>query len=550
MDAEISPPNSGPKRHRLSRSGEKGWAFLVLSGLGTMALVYCDVRFAGFSTFALPVLVLCCAVALYRLRVRSTAIADRLASLVDDSGTGTPEQRIARCTAALEARSQGLDQRWGQIHRVTGLATREPLLAQVEDDGEGMMGVIAFVDFDRVCAFDPAMGDRMLRELAIRVRRMVGQDRLLAHVDRAHFAIWFGPSVTEEDVRGELSAICYALGAPIHEGTRDFVPETRAQHGAYMKSAQPSQALLAQLIAACSTGGTASPHSGIGDTTAAIVRDHYTIEQDLRGAIQSGELEMRYQPQIDAGTGRLSGAEALLRWNHPSRGMVAPGLFIPIVEAAGMADEFGMWALNSACREASRWLAGRLGDLRMAVNVSSHQLDRPDMLKLIERTLARHRLPPRMLDIELTESAATQDIARAGELFDALRSRGIEIAIDDFGTGFSSLTALRSLSFDKIKIDREFVTAVHERRDSQAICQSVIALGRGLGIRVLAEGVEEFEEYAWLRQHGCTEFQGFYFSRPLTGEEFHAYARDPAHIDTLLDLGPRGIQSIISQRIA
>ncbi|MBC9033397.1 GGDEF domain-containing protein [Sphingomonas sp. JC676] len=509
-----------------------------------------ETLFAGFSNLALPTLALGAALAAYHVHRRSRAVADRLAKLADDSGTGTLEQRVARCLKTLEERSHGLDQRWGQTHRVTGLATREPLLAQVESDGHGALGVIAFADFDRVCAFDPALGDRMLRELAARVRRMVGQGRLLAHVDRAHFAIWFGPDVAEGDAQGELSAISYALGAPIREGGRDFVPDTRFHHGIYTKGHQSPQALLAQLIAACSSSSAASPHSGIDDTTAAVVRDHYTIEQDLRGAIQSGELEMRYQPQIDAGAGRLSGAEALLRWNHPARGMVSPSLFIPIIEAAGMADEFGMWALNAACREASRWRSGGLGDLRVAVNVSSYQLDRPDMLKLIQRTLVRHALPPQMLDIELTESAATQDIARAGDLFDALRSRGIEIAIDDFGTGFSSLTALRSLSFDKIKIDREFVTAVDKRRDSQAICQSVIALGRGLGIRVLAEGVEQFEEYAWLRQHGCTEFQGFYFSQPLTGEEFQAFSRNPAHIEALLDLGPRAAQNIISQRIA
>jgi EAL domain-containing protein (putative c-di-GMP-specific phosphodiesterase class I)/GGDEF domain-containing protein len=549
MHAGFPPPSSRPPRRRSLDLRGRDSAFLIAAGAGLVGLIGLEIVFTGLSNLALPIVAIACSIAIFYGRRRFRAVADRLAKLADDSGAGTLDQRVARCLQTLEERSQGLDQRWGQIHRVTGLATREPLLAQVESDGRGTLGVIAFVDFDRVCAFDPAMGDRMLRELAVRVRRMVGQGRLLAHVDRAHFAIWFGAGVSEEDAQGELSAIGYALGAPIHEGDRDFVPETRVHHGTYVKDRQPPQALLAQLIAACSTGGAATAHSGTGVPTAAVARDHYTIEQDLRGAIRSGELEMRYQPQVDAGAGRLSGAEALLRWNHPVRGLVSPGLFIPIVEAAGMADEFGMWALNAACREASRWRSGGLDNLRVAVNVSSHQLDRPDMLKLIERTLVRHSLPPQMLDIELTESAATQDIARAGDLFDALRSRGIEIAIDDFGTGFSSLTALRALAFDKIKIDREFVTAVDKRRDSQAICQSVIALGRGLGIRVLAEGVEEFEEYAWLRQHGCSEFQGFYFSLPLTGEEFQAFARNRAHIDALLDLGPRATQTMISQRI-
>jgi EAL domain-containing protein (putative c-di-GMP-specific phosphodiesterase class I)/GGDEF domain-containing protein len=523
---------------------------LALAGGSVTGLIWLEGPFAGFANLALSALAICGALAARHLHRRATAIADRLARLADDRGSGMLHRRMTRSLTILEEKSQSQDQRWGHTHGITGLATREPLLAEVESDGEGTLGVVAFADFDRVCAFDPAMGDRILRELAARMRRMVGSRRLLAHVDRAHFAIWFGPDVPEADAQGELSAISYALGTTIRDGERDLVPETRFHHGVYRKGAKPPQALLAQLIAACSTAAATSPDSGIGDTAAAVVRDHYTIEQDLRGAIQAGELEMRYQPQVDAAAGRLSGAEALLRWNHPVRGMVSPGIFIPIVEAAGMADEFGMWALNTACREARRWRSERLEGMRVAVNVSSYQLNRPDMLKLIERTLARHKLPPQMLDIELTESAAAQDVTRASALFDALRSRGIEIAIDDFGTGFSSLTALRSLAFDKIKIDRQFVTAVDKRRDSQAICQSIIALGRGLGIRVLAEGVEEFEEYAWLRQHGCTEFQGFYFSQPLTGAEFLTFAREQAHIDALLDLGPRAAQTRISQRIA
>jgi Amt family ammonium transporter len=476
--------------------------------------------------------------------------ARRLEDLAGGRGKGSGQQRISRALTVLEKHTGTVDQRWAHSHRITGLATREPLLARIEADAMGTLGVITFMDFDRICAFDPAMGDRMLRELADRVRRMVGRDRLLAHVDRSHFAVWFGADISEAEAQSELSAISYALGSTITDSGKNFVPETRFHYGAYCASGEPAQAFLTQIISTCSASNAKGALPASAKVTASKVRDHYTIEQDLRGALQAGQLEMRYQPQIDSAAGRLCGAEALMRWNHPVRGMVSPTLFIPIVEAAGLVGEFGLWALNAACREASRWRASGFGELRVAVNVSSHQLARPDMLRLIERTLLRHALPPQALEIELTESAATQDISRAGELFEALRLLGIEIAIDDFGTGFSSLTALRSLSFDKIKIDREFVTDVDKRRDSRAICQSVIALGRGLGIRVLAEGVERFEEYTWLCQHGCTEFQGYYFSPPLIGDEFHALASNPRHFDALLDLSPRAAQGVLSQRLA
>lgn len=545
MSAEASPQRPGFKTASLLPTGG---AALIVSAVIVAVLSSIIWPASALAQYVAAAMAACCGIAAL-LAVRATnATANHLEKLVDEKGPGSARQRIDRAMGTLEQRAFVMDQRWGQSHRVTGLATREPLLAQIEADGAGTLGVIAFVDFDRVCAFDPALSDRMLRELAGRVRRMVGRGRLLAHVDRSHFALWFGPGIDAEGAQAELAAISYALGSPIYEDGREFLPETCFRHGRYSKNGELPQALLAQLISACAA--SRAPASGNKDVSAAAVRDHYTIEQDLRGAIQAGQLEMRYQPQIDSVIGQLCGAEALLRWNHPVRGSVSPALFIPIVEAAGLIDEFGLWALNAACREASRWRSSGVGELRVAVNVSSQQLDRPDMLNLIERTLGRHALPPQALEIELTESAATRDLAKAGELFDALRSRGIEIAIDDFGTGFSSLTALRTLSFDKIKIDREFVTEVDKRRDSRAICQSVIALGRGLGIRVLAEGVERFEEYAWLRQHGCTEFQGFYFSQPLTGDEFQAFASNPGHLDALLDLGPRAVQNAISQRLA
>ncbi len=547
MENEGSSPAPGRVRAHLHFAG----AAELLLWSATL-LVVARLVLSGWTSWGagqLAVLIGCAVLLRIDRRVLQAAAA-RLEGLALGSGEGNARHRLLRALAVLEARAKTVDRRWEHSHRLTGLATREPLLAQIEADASGTLGVIAFVDFDRVCAFDPAMGDRMLRELAGRVRRMVGRHRLLAHVDRSLFAIWFGAHVGEAEAESELSAISYALGSPISDSGREFVPETRFQCGAYSASGGPAQAFLTQLISACSASNAQRAVQVKAEVSASMVRDHYTIEQDLRGALRAGQLEMRYQPQIDSAVGRLCGAEALMRWNHPVRGMVSPALFIPIVEAAGLVDEFGLWALNAACREAARWRSSGLGDLRVAVNVSSHQLVRPDMLKLIERTLLRHGLPPQSLEIELTESAATQDITRAGELFDALRSRAIEIAIDDFGTGFSSLTALRSLSFDKIKIDREFVTEVDRRRDSRAICQSVIALGRGLGIRVLAEGVERFEEYAWLRQHGCTEFQGFYFSPPLTGDEFHALARNPRHFDALLDLSPRAAQSAISQRLA
>jgi EAL domain-containing protein (putative c-di-GMP-specific phosphodiesterase class I) len=275
---------------------------------------------------------------------------------------------------------------------------------------------------------------------------------------------------------------------------------------------EAAPATLARVLAACAAGPEGPLQvQRIDATSAAAERDRYALEQDLRGALQNGEFELRYQPQVDAASGRVSGAEALLRWNSPRAGWSRRHLFIPVLESAGMIEEVGLWVLNASCREARTWHRLGQGPLTVAVNVSAHQLDRPDIHTLIKRTLERHSLRAGMLEIELTESAAAADVGRAARLFEALHGLGIHIAIDDFGTGFSSLSALRVLAFDKIKIDRQFVTDVEQRRDSQAICQSIIALGRGLGIRVLAEGVERQEEYLWLRRHGCSGVPGLLF---------------------------------------
>jgi Amt family ammonium transporter len=219
------------------------------------------------------------------------------------------------------------------------------------------------------------------------------------------------------------------------------------------------------------------------------------------------------------------------------------------MEAGGMAHPVGMWILNVACREARRWQAEGLAGLRVAVNVSGHQLQRDDLPALVERALARHSLGPDALEMELTESVAMGDGDHAARLFQQLRAMGVRIAIDDFGTGYSSFSTLRTLAFDKIKIDREFVTNVDARRDSQAICQSIIALGRGLGIRVLAEGVECRAEYEWLRRHGCTHFQGYYFAPPLDGAAFVAFARDGEGLARLLAIDGAAINDRTTKRL-
>lgn len=478
-------------------------------------------------------------------------LAERVAKLARVDEQASSAATLGHALDCLEARLLGNDDRIEQRHALTGLPTREPLLARMAADAQGTLGLIALIDFDRLCAFDPELADRALGQFAQRLARMVGTARTLAHVDRSHFALWFGPDVTVAEAERQMKAIGYASSDSMLDGDHELIPEVRFHHASWSAEDEAPQATLARVVAACASAADAPMQvQRVDESLAATERDRYVLEQDLRSALNNDEFTLRYQPQVDAATARVIGAEALLRWRHPVRGSVSPSVFIPVLESAGMIEEVGLWALNAACREARNWQRLGQGRLSVAVNVSAHQLDGADIHTRIKRTLERHALRPDLLEIELTESAAAADIGRAERLFEALHALGLHIAIDDFGTGFSSLSALRALAFDKIKIDREFVTDVERRRDSQAICQSIIALARGLGIRVLAEGVERKEEYLWLRRHGCTEFQGFYFAAPLTAAEFQGYVRDTAGLQHRLALDARHVQMHLSQRLA
>ncbi len=483
-------------------------------------------------------------------QMRVSRLIRHLQDLAGTSATGSLEDRLERSVAAIAGRLTDVEHRTRQRHAVTGLPTREPLIDRMAADGRGVLGVVGIMDFDRLSAFDPAMGERMLLTIVDRLVRMLPEERLIAHVDRANIAIWFGAETGQEAARTELDVLGYALSDVVSDGDREILPEIRVRQATMPVDGLNAQAVLSRTLASLTlqSGGLAAAAVPAVDPAAAA-RERYALEQDLRQAIARSELEMRYQPLIDAGDGSVSGAESLIRWFHPTRGQVSPSQFVPVMEAMGLAHDIGMWTLNAAAREARAWQAQDLGSLRVAVNVSGHQLDRDDMAALIARTLARHSLGASALEIELTESVAMSDGARAARLFDALRATGVRIAIDDFGTGYSSFSTLRTLAFDKIKIDREFVTNVDTRRDSQAICQSIVALGRGLGIRVLAEGVERRAEYEWLLRHGCTHFQGYYFSPPLTGSDFVAFARDTDSLAKLLAIDPHQMRDRITERL-
>jgi diguanylate cyclase (GGDEF)-like protein len=256
-----------------------------------------------------------------------------------------------------------------------------------------------------------------------------------------------------------------------------------------------------------------------------------TLECDLRKALPANEFELYYQPVVDLATNEISGFEALVRWHHPERGMVAPGAFIPLAEETGLIVPLGEWAIRQACGTAAQWP----GNLKIAVNLSPAQFRSPGLLNAIVGALATTGLGPDRLELEITETILLQDSEKTLATLSRLRELGVRVVMDDFGTGYSSLSYLQSFPFDKIKIDRSFVKDIADNPGSLNIVRAVAALAKGLGMSTTAEGVETAEQLDSIRAEGCTEMQGFLFSRPLPAGEVakllvngHAMSRDVA----------------------
>ena len=248
--------------------------------------------------------------------------------------------------------------------------------------------------------------------------------------------------------------------------------------------------------------------------------ERQSIEESLRRALERQEFALHYQPKINLRTGEITGAEALIRWTHPARGLVSPAQFIPVAEDCGLILPIGNWVLREACKQARAWVDAGLPLGTMAVNISAMEFRDENFLEGVFAILRETGLDPRLLELELTESVLMKRAESAASILKTLRARGVQIAVDDFGTGYSSLSYLRKFPIDALKIDQSFVRQITTAPDETTIVTAVISMGRSLKLRVVAEGVETQEELAFLQTHQCDEAQGYYFSRPVLPQQF------------------------------
>ncbi|CDM54160.1 motility regulator [Pseudomonas aeruginosa WS394] len=408
-------------------------------------------------------------------------------------------------------------------------------LQQAERNGQWV--VLMFLDLDRFKPINDALGhaagDRMLQEVATRLSACVSQDDTVARMGGDEFTLLL-PSQGDREIALKRAIqvaelILGRLARPFTlEGREFFVtasigvalsPQDGAELSLLMKNADTAMYHAKEM-------GKNNFQFYQAEMNARAL-ERLELESDLRRALELGEFVLHYQPQFTGDGRRLTGAEALLRWQHPRRGLVPPSEFIPVLEEIGLVAQVGDWLLAEACKQLRSWHKAKVRVPKVSVNLSARQFADGQLGERIAAILYETGIPPACLELELTESILMSDVAEAMQILSGLKRLGLAIAVDDFGTGYSSLNYLKQFPIDVLKIDRSFVDGLpHGEQDAQ-IARAIIAMAHSLNLMVIAEGVESQAQLDFLREHGCDEVQGYLFGRPMPAEQFGMlYASD------------------------
>jgi diguanylate cyclase (GGDEF)-like protein/PAS domain S-box-containing protein len=415
-------------------------------------------------------------------------------------------------------------------------------LASARRRGEKV--ALLFLDLDRFKTINDSLGhsvgDLLLKEVAERLKKWAREQDTVARLGGDEFVVVLtalmdiGDAAVAADrilkamtpdciVQGHLLSISCSLGISVF-------PDNGREPETLLKNAD------AAMYCAKEQGRNNFQFFTQEMNVQAVER--MTLENSLRVALERNELFLVYQPQMDIATGQITGAEALLRWQHPVLGLVPPDKFIPIAENSGLIIPIGEWVLKTACVQARQWQDEGLPAIPVAVNVSAIQLRHNRFLQVVEKVLDEAGLRSQYLELELTEGLLFSNADLTLSLLQELSEMGLKLSIDDFGTGYSSLSYLRHFPVCKLKIDRSFVQAMTVNSDDAAITSTIINMGKSLNLTVIAEGVENEEQMSFLRDHGCDEIQGYYFSRPLAVADFPAKVRGTLSALVGQDLDP------------
>ena len=384
---------------------------------------------------------------------------------------------------------------------------------------------VLFLDLDRFKHVNDSLGhetgDRLLQSVGARLTTCVRRSDTVSRQGGDEFVLLLSEVEHADAAAAVAHKVIATLAAPHAVAGHELHVTTSIGISIYPDDGQDAETLMKSADTAmyCAKDAGRNNYQFFTPEMNARAVERQWIEAGLRRALERQQFELHYQPKMNLETGAMSGAEALIRWRHPERGLIFPTQFVPIAEDSGIIVPIGRWVMREACREARSWIdAGR--PMAVAVNVSAIELRDPDFLDHVCSALTESRLEPRYLELELTESVLMQHTESTASVLQALRNMGVQIAIDDFGTGYSSLSYLQKFPVDTLKVDQSFIHEITAHPDCAPIVSAVISMGKSLNHRVIAEGVETLEQLSFLQARQCGEGQGYCFSPPLAAEAF------------------------------
>ncbi|HME40777.1 MAG TPA: EAL domain-containing protein [Steroidobacteraceae bacterium] len=483
-----------------------------------------------------PIEVLQCATALSRKWENDRLVRDQMLRL---------EEVITTRTRGLEAANQQL-RHLATHDALTGLPNRvlldDRLLQAIAHAERDMRSFAVLVcDLDRFKLINDSLGhragDELLQEVARRLNAVVRTADTVARFGGDEFVL-IGTSIADTEDAADLAArVMSVLQAPVRIAGIDIHTSPSIGIAMYPDDGDSVQALLAHADAAMYS----AKQNGRGNFRRyeagmhAGTEDRVQLESDLHTALSQNQFQLYYQPKVDTRTGEVRSAEALIRWVHPTRGVVSPADFIPLAEECGLIGAIGEWVVREACRQARAWQLDGVPPLRISVNLSASQFRDTGLVDNIRRALDDAGLQARYLEVELTESAVMSDPEQSIAILEQLSAMGVLVSVDDFGTGYSSMSYLRRFPIDKLKIDRVFINEIVSRPEDASIVRAIVSLAHSLRLKVVAEGVETSAQLDFLKTANCDEYQGFHFSRPLPAAEFEHLIRESHSQDDLTD---------------
>ncbi|HEU4963495.1 MAG TPA: EAL domain-containing protein [Bacilli bacterium] len=432
-------------------------------------------------------------------------------------------------TEALEYKQEQIQ--YQAFHdKLTGLANRRLFTRTLTETLEASDGTrsfaVMFFDLDRFKLINETYGhntgDRVLEEVAARVQSCVGDIDMVARLGGDEFTVLLRELEEVAEAEQVAQSIIEILSKPFVVNHHELFVNASVGIAVHPQDGDDMDTLLKRadraMFEAKSMGG--NNHQVYNPDMATTDVERVTLENHLRKAIDRDELVLHFQPKVDIQTGDITGMETLIRWVHPELGFISPGTFIPLAEESGLILPISDWVLKTACRQNKAWQDAGFAPMRVAVNLSARQFQHRNLVESVVQALSETKLDPQWLELEITETILMENMEEVISTLEELREMGITIAIDDFGTGYSSLSYLKKFPIDSLKIDRSFVQDITDAEEDAQIARAIITLGHSLQLNVVAEGVETAGQLEFLRENGCDEMQGFYFSKPLPADEF------------------------------